>query len=210
MASVIDICNLALGRLGDGANVSALTELSPQARHCARFYPIARDSLLEMHDWGFATRREALELLAEEPPFGWTYTYGCPANLLKIIAILPEDAPDDYSYPVGGVGAYTQQTYSVESNLVGDKVILANAELPNVRYIARVEDPARFSPLFVDALSWLLASYLAGPIYKGEAGVKVAQACLQSFGQIMPAAARSDANQGQTNIRQSPEWMAAR
>ena len=59
MASEVDICNLALSHLGDTATIASLDppEGSAQAEHCARFYPIARDSLLEMHAWGFATSR---------------------------------------------------------------------------------------------------------------------------------------------------------
>lgn len=51
MASEVDICNLALARLGDNATVASIDppEGSAQAEHCARFYAIARDSLLEMH-----------------------------------------------------------------------------------------------------------------------------------------------------------------
>ena len=54
MASEIAICNLALSHLGDAANIASIDppEGSAQAEHCATFYPIARDSLLEMHDWG--------------------------------------------------------------------------------------------------------------------------------------------------------------
>ena len=72
MASVVDICNLALGHLGDPATVSSIDppEGSAQAQHCARFYPIARDSLLEMHSWNFSTYREAL---AHLQPAEWIY-----------------------------------------------------------------------------------------------------------------------------------------
>ena len=65
MASEVDICNLALAHLGDSATVASINppEGSAQAEMCQRFYPIARDSLLEMHNWGFATRRKALAQL---------------------------------------------------------------------------------------------------------------------------------------------------
>ena len=72
MASPVDICNTALAYLGDVANVVSIdpAEGSAQAEHCARFYPLARDALLEMHDWGFATRRVALAGLAN-PTTQW-------------------------------------------------------------------------------------------------------------------------------------------
>jgi len=66
MASIVDICNLALSHLGDSATVSSIDppEGSAQADLCARFFPIALASLLEAHSWGFATRRVALAPLA--------------------------------------------------------------------------------------------------------------------------------------------------
>ena len=59
MSSEVAICNLALAHLGDSATVASIDppEGSAQSEHCARFYPIARDALLEMHAWKFATRR---------------------------------------------------------------------------------------------------------------------------------------------------------
>ena len=62
MASEVEICNLALSHLGDTATVASSDppEGSAQAEHCARFYPIARDALLEMQNWKFATRRATL------------------------------------------------------------------------------------------------------------------------------------------------------
>ena len=59
MASEVEICNLALARLGDAATVVSIDppEGSAQAEHCAMFYPMARDTLLAQHPWGFAQRR---------------------------------------------------------------------------------------------------------------------------------------------------------
>lgn len=59
MASEVEISNLALSRIGDSATVSSINppEGSAQAEHCQRFYPIARNSLLEMHAWSFCDRR---------------------------------------------------------------------------------------------------------------------------------------------------------
>ena len=69
MASDVDICNLALSFLGDDANVSSISppEGSQQSEHCARFYPIARDGLLQMHNWNWASRRRASEVRSSSP-----------------------------------------------------------------------------------------------------------------------------------------------
>ena len=48
MSSVVDICNIALSRLGDRATVTSIDppEGSAQADHCRRFYPIALKTIL--------------------------------------------------------------------------------------------------------------------------------------------------------------------
>jgi hypothetical protein len=54
----------------------------------------------------------------------------------------------------------------VETLSDGTIVIQTNAEFAWARYVKQVTDTTKFSPLFVVCLSWLLASYIAGPITK--------------------------------------------
>lgn len=222
MASEVDICNLALANLGDVATVSSINppEGSAQAEHCQRFYPIARDSLLEMHPWGFATKRTTLALLGSSWP-EWKYCYAQPSDMLNALAVLSDTAANDYSVPIpqpysniatvnAGQGFYTPQPFSCETLDDGTEVIYTDVENATLRYTARVEDSTKFSPLFVEALSWLLASKLAGPILKGDAGAAMAKNCMQSFLVTYSKATVSDANQRRTNIQQSVNWMANR
>jgi len=222
MASEVDICNLALGHLGDSATVSSLNppEGSAQAEHCSRFYPMARDSLLEMHNWGFATKRINLALLTST--FSeWQYCYAQPTDAVNLLAVLSSDSTDDYSVPlqysssVMGVaitmgGVYEPQPFSSEVLADGTEVIYTNQANAMLRYTALVSDTTKFNPLFVDCLSWLLASYLAGPIIKGDAGAGEAKRCMQAFMVIFGKAAVSDASQRRTQIQQSVGWMAGR
>ena len=64
MATEVDICNLALAHLGDDATIASLSppEGSAQAEKAARFYPIARNTLLEMHTWNFASKAWKLSI----------------------------------------------------------------------------------------------------------------------------------------------------
>ncbi|CAK0775884.1 conserved hypothetical protein [Gammaproteobacteria bacterium] len=55
MATVVDICNLALGNLGS-ASIESVDDGSIEAKYCSRYYPVARDALLEMHNWSFVNR----------------------------------------------------------------------------------------------------------------------------------------------------------
>ncbi len=201
MLSEVDICNLALARLGDAATVSSIKppEGSAQAEHCARFYPIARDTALEAHAWRFAVRRIALAPL-DVPTWGWRFAYGAPNNELVRLAVLSPDALSDDN----------TQPYDSEVTASGAGVILTDQEDATLRYVQRITDTSRFSPGFIEALSWLLASYLAGPLLKGDTGAQMAQACHDRFAYVLAQARVSDANQRQVETGHTPDWMAVR
>lgn len=222
MASEVDIANLALARLGDSATVSSMNppDGSSQAEHCARFYPIARDSLLDMHEWGFATKRVILAQLTNAWP-QWAYSYAVPSDSMTLLAVLAPNSTDDYSSGLvlsetlsgavnTGSGIYTPQEFVTEADANGNEVIYTNQVNATLRYTARVTDTTKFPPLFVDALGWLLASNLAGPVLKGDAGMKAAQQCMAAFNVVFAKATVSDANQQRRNIKPSVAWIAGR
>lgn len=202
MASEVDICNLALGFLGDTATVASLEppEGSAQAEHCARFYPIARDSLLQMHAWGFASRRVQLAEISGAP-FGWTHAYARPVDALDIIAIQRPGTPDY---------AEDQEPYVCETNQAGNEVIYCNVEGAIARYTARITDTTRFSPAFVTALAWQLASFLAGPILKGDAGAAESKRCAQMTQAYLLQAIQNDSRQRHVELEHTPEWVRGR
>lgn len=216
MASEVDICNLALAYLGDAATVASIDppEGSAQAEHCSHFYPIARDSLLEMHTWGFATRRVQLAMLNNTWP-EWRYAYAQPGDALNILAVLAPDAPDDYSVfttlPQGNPTAgYVPQPFSCETDDTGAEIILTNQKNAVLRYTAIVTNTTVFSPLFVMTLSWHLASFLAGPLLKGDIGAAEAKRCAAMMRAYLSQAVMSDANQRKISPRHNVGWIAGR
>lgn len=222
MASEVDICNLALAHLGDNATVASLEppEGSAQAEHCARFYPIARDALLELHDWNFATKRALLAQVDNLWP-QWSYSYLQPADCLRVIAVLDKTAGADQSISVPapysqsglantGMGRYTPQDYVCETNDSGDEVILTNQVDAMVRYVAFVTDTTKFTPLFVTTLTWKLAAMLAGPVLKGEAGRAESKRCEAMASAWLAKATDSDTKQRRVQTQQSVSWMVGR
>lgn len=223
MASEITICNLALSHLGDAATVSSIDppEGSAQAEHCAQFYPVARDALQEMHTWGFCTRRIALASL-DNPSSSWMYSYAMPNGALNLLAILAPDATDDYSsggHAPGGFATldgqfpysrYTPQPYVSETLDDGTSIILTNQVQAVLRYTVQVTDPVKFSPLFTLTLSHLLASYVAGPLLKGDAGRKAALEQQQAALSLLARAQASDANQKKRGSQHNVPWVTQR
>jgi hypothetical protein len=73
-----------------------------------------------------------------------------------------------------------------------------------------ITDTTKFSPLFVMALSYLLASMLAGPIIKGETGAAASGRMMQMAQGYIAKAAASDAGQREINPTQIVSWIAGR
>ena len=200
MSSVVEICNLALSHLGDDATIASIDppEGSAQAEHCARFYPMARDAMMEMHAWRFATFR-AMLALTNDNSWDWAYAYAIPTKCLRVLSVLPASKNSDSE----------SDDFDVRSSGTAP-IILANTELASAVYVAKVTDASLFPPLFVDALSRLLASYLAGPVIKGDVGASMAQSQYQGFLMSYGRAVNSDMNQRKHTQEHVPSWMVGR
>lgn len=219
MASLVDICNLALARLGDEASVVSIDppDGSIQASHCARFLPMVRDSLLQSHAWGFALRREALAAVTMPAgTSGWLYAYAMPNNCLQLLAVQEPDASDDFTAalssddPLRGIGT---PAHLVELSPEGAHVIYSDVAAAVARFVQRVDDPTMWSPLFTEAMTWRLAGAVAGPLIKGDGGMRQALRCEEMAGAVLARAKAQDAQQSRQRLMSQPlatSWLAAR
>lgn len=198
MATVVDICNLALARLGDRANVTSIDppEGSVQSDHCARFYPMARDTALAAHDWSFASTYGTLAEIAVTNP-EWLYTYALPSTAITVRKV---------GYTQDQLFGWTDGPYFELASLdTGALTLLSNVpDLGYCRFTRRVTDPTKFPPLFTEALVFLLASYLAGPVIKGKAGAQTSATMYQAYIGTIRQADTIDANQSRTRPRYTP------
>ncbi len=223
MASEVDICNAALGELGDTATVVALVPPSGsiQAVHCARFYPMARDEVLESHTWGTVTKRVSLALLSETPPSPWAFVYALPTDVLNALAILDPAAIDDYSAGLAqygnisgsynyNVGIYTPQPFATETDATGAQVLYTNQQNAVLRYSGKVTDTTTFGPLLTRAITLRLKAYLAGPVIKGAEGRAESKAALVEYKMALADARESDSNQHRQKPAQSVDWIVNR
>lgn len=211
MSSEVDICNLALSYLGDEAEVVAIDppDGTIQAAHCGRFYPMVRGLLLEMHPWTFATKRAPLAEVTNPSPDDWSYAYALPSGCLRPLSALLPGVPEQFLGTDSDLGTHP---YIIEAGDDGTLVLYTNVETAVLRYIAEINDTSKFSPSFVACLARLLASYLAGPIVKGETGANVGVAQLKIFAGEYATATKLNANVGKRDAYQTrkPDWIAAR
>lgn len=203
MATAVDIANLALSHLGDDATVASLDppEGSPQAEHCARFLPLARDALLQLHPWDFSACRAPLALF-EDNESDYNYCYVVPNDCITINSVEPMPNGSLYS-------SLPSQGFVVESH-DNIKKIFTNTPNAVIRYQRRVDDTSLFSPLFTVALSWKLASLIAGPVIKGELGASFADKCEKMVAYYISQAIKADMNQRNIKTVHSVPWMESR
>tara|TARA_Y100001938_G_C8085224_1_gene431529 strand:+ start:1161 stop:1829 length:669 start_codon:yes stop_codon:yes gene_type:complete len=222
MATEVTICNLALAHLGDDATIASIKppEGSAQAEKAARFYPIARDNLLQMHTWNFASKRESLALTTNTLD-QWDYAYQAPTDMMTPVAIISPSAQNDYATrmsagdtpgnmtanfaPTIVAGQYTPQQFAVEGPF-----IYTNQEKAMLRYQAYITDPTLFTPLFVTTLSWHLASMLAGPVIKGDAGAAEAKRSTQMMMSYLTSAKQADNLHRDITVEHIVPWTAGR
>ncbi|MGA0397094.1 MAG: hypothetical protein ACO3O3_08030 [Ilumatobacteraceae bacterium] len=188
--SEIDICNLALANLGEQARVTSIdpSDGSREADLCAQFFDLARDQMLEKHAWDFALRSVTLTKRSSSPRVDYKCAYDYPDDVLSVLSVVRSDV--DYNYKT--MGNTGQKPYSVELDANGDRVLLTDEENALLLYVAKVTDSTKWSSLFVRALSWQLACHLAGPVLKGEEGMKMIQMCEQMADRTFRQATKHD------------------
>ncbi|MBA4259155.1 MAG: hypothetical protein C0446_08320 [Chitinophaga sp.] len=140
-SSVVDICNNALVRLG-GKTITSLSDGDKTANTCSVIYERTRDTLLRMHLWNFAIKRETLAAETSSPNFEYAYQFPLPSDFIRVKAL--------YN---------TNQPYKIE----GSK-LLTDSSTCELIYVSKVTDVTKFDPLFTESLTLLLAINLAFPL----------------------------------------------
>ncbi len=209
MASVVNICNMALSHIGSDARVSSISppDGSVEAGHCATFYDQARTEMLEPGTWAFTLARATLASITN-PSSAWAYAYAKPSDCLRPLRVLT---------PSVGVTVFTQDAVTLATNdsdtanfEIEGSTLYSNEPDAVLLYVRDITDSTRFTASFVSALSYLLASYLAGPIIKGSEGMKIGDAMRQRAMSLADVSATASANASSTQTEFTPAQLRTR
>jgi hypothetical protein len=204
MASIVQICNMALSHIGSDGRVSSISppDGSVEAGYCATFYDLARTELLEPGSWAFSLARAALAQVTGVSD-AWAYAYAKPSNCLRALRILRPGIAVTVFNP-GIVTPHIDDSDSAPFTVEGE-VIYTNEPDAVLVYAQDVTDSTRFPPTFTSALSFHLAGFLAGPIVKGNEGARLGDAMRQRAMSAaeLSAAASANASSAETAIYSS-------
>jgi len=176
MASDVQIANLALARISQD-QIIALSDDSPSARFCNAFFDQAREECLQSNPWRFAIKTATLSQLTTTPLLEWAEEYQIPSDCLRVLSL-------------NGCGPHDRSDYFE----IQGKKLLTDEVTATIKYVWRVTDGSYYHPLFVSALSCLLASLIAKPLTGDE---KAATSLLTEYARLTgPEARRVDAYLG--------------
>lgn len=147
-----DVCNMALGHVGQRRLILSLIEDSAEAIACRTHYATAKREILETHWWSWATKRQALAQLMGVTREGWGYVYAAPADLISA---------DGARFLDEGRGAAEPAPFIVELNDSGSALIIATDLQPATLVYTRDVPVALWPAKAITALSYELAHRLA-------------------------------------------------
>lgn len=214
MASIVDICNTALAHLGNDNEISSIDppDGSTEAGRCKRFYPIARKELIERFVWPFASKRQTLASVAN-PSQVWSFAYQLPSDCIRPVRVLTAQAANALLFELSQGHLTFEEMFDDSKSAryeVEDGVLLTHEPDAVLLYLRDVFDTTRYTPMFVSALGYLLASYLAGPMIRGADGARAAQNYRQLAMSVGDAAMTSAARSSHERHAPVASHLAAR
>ena len=188
-ASEVSICNLALQKLG-AARIVSLSENSRNAKSVNACYEPQRDTELRKYLWNFARKRTSLAAHSTAPAFMYEAAYPLPSDYLRLIK-----------------PARLGLDWHVEQH-EGALAILSTDGAPlDVRYIARVTNPALFDPSFIEMLACKIAWHTCEDLT--QSNTKKA-ALMEEYRAARAEARQTNAFEVPKNPEPIDEWLVAR
>lgn len=183
MSDPTSICNQAIAELGGGEfgapRIQGFTDGTSLSTLCGEFYPDARDMVLELHPFNFATAYAVLGRSPDTPAMKWRYQYLLPTN--------------PYCIKVRGTDEGAGAEFEVGTDTSGHRVLFSDQSTVSIEYTKRVDDLGSWSPLALQVLIKVLASKLAKPL-TGQSSL--VQLKMQEALALLPEARGSDGREG--------------
>lgn len=156
------IANLALSKIGDML-IDDITDTGDKASRMALLhYEPTLKEVLRAHFWGFAmvTKAPDIVVIPDDADaaeiIGWTTAFTLPDDFIKLRSVMDEAGKGIDKFDFRRVDA-------TRCILTGDYDAIV------LDYVAFVDDPDSYDPLFLAAFTTLLASRLARPISGSDA-----------------------------------------
>jgi len=133
------IVNKAQILLGQSKRFTELLDTDQKAVDYKTLWPMALRSALALHPWNFAIQRMRLNADTVAPDYGWAYRYELPPTVIRYLP-WSRDAAEWF-----------------DGEVEGGYVLADQGGFIQIRCIVLIEEAARWSALFADAMAYTLA-----------------------------------------------------
>lgn len=213
--SAVQICNMALARIGQTIQIGSLDEKSKAAEVCTTFYEQSLADTIRDIKPRFALR--AVPLASPEGATfpGWSFVYRYPANCLLAEMVVPETGlRNSMIWPRRGDGSFllTQVSQLINeipfdiSSDVDGRLILTDLPEAWLIYYALPENTTAFDSMFTRAFAARLAWDIAMPMTKDP---RIDRQARDAWREISSAAAAVNSNEpAEDPLPESPSILA--
>lgn len=164
MATLVDICNMALAEIAAGP-ITALSDNAIEAREVGRFaLPLLAEITL-WSDWSWAVTRAVLTEITNDRPAEWLHAYQVPATCARALAVRRNEDPAT-SLPDAGPFPFPLQDGLPLAFLHEGGLIYSNIGTASLVFTAMLTDPTALPPLVTRAFVLELAARVAVPVRK--------------------------------------------
>lgn len=186
MPSQVQICNLALRRVGE-KTIMAFTDQTKAGNICRDIYIQIYDEVLCSHNWNCAIQRAELAENSETPPFEWAHSFALPDSP-KCLRVIEMEDPESI--------------FKIEG-----RNLLTDEGACKIKYIKRVENPLELHPLFVKVFYLELAVSMA---YNLTETNTVKKGLIEEVKDAWSNARSMDALEGDPDPTMFSSWLQSR
>ena len=153
--SKTEIFNIALSNLGVSSLIQSSNQNDTRAILLNNYYELARDSILESHDWNFASAYKSLSLSdSDSPDPNYEFAFVYPTDCISPRCVIDTVSQKEKKFDLAVLNS-------------GEKIVLSNTNPCLLRYTKRLENETLYPAPFVCALGFYLA-YLSAQAIVGS------------------------------------------
>lgn len=162
----VQICNMALSRIGVSRFIESIDELTTEAEVCSLFFDNAVEKTYQEGKFANLQKYEALQLIAEEPNGEWLYVYRYPIDCLKLEKIvMPYTTNHDPRWPDDWYNESPHNTVEYTRGRYNDRdVIFTNLEEATAVFLPKPDPDHSFDQSMGSIIAWRLASEICMPL----------------------------------------------
>jgi hypothetical protein len=192
----VEIANLATGFFGEDDQIRSPDDDSKPARTVRAVWSLVRKFVHSKANWSHGLRTVNLSARAANGAFplvSHAYAYPLPARFARLARIVePKGARD---------------AYAIQRGPAGREILTDYAGPLTIEYVEDVEDPARWSPEFVEAFAMRLAWQICDRLSGDKGRKKDAE---NAYRAALSEARGSDARQQAPRDHAATPWTSAR